>query len=158
MGHFVFEQMKFARAQVIRSMEDVSADIADIVPDGFRNSIRWNLGHLYVVLERFSFQYIGLPQIMPDGFKEHFEYGTSPLHPSSAPLPSLNLLKTLLEEQPGRIEEKLLDRLQEPATPYTTSQGMRLETPEQFLSFHLFHEGQHLNTIKLYKQMLAKKK
>lgn len=139
-------------------MEGVTEEITDRIPEGFRNTIRWNLGHIYVVLERFAFQYMGLPQHLPNGFNEQFEYGTSPANkPVFIPVPTLQELEILLKEQQERIRKVLEHRLQEKIVPpYTTSAGMILETPEQFLSFNLYHEGMHLSVIKLYKSLLSR--
>lgn len=155
MEHHLFKQLAFVRGGTLKAAGGVSEEMADIIPDGFRNSIRWNLGHVYVVLERFAFQYIGLPQHLPDGFKERFEYGTSPLTSvSSSPVPSLSELEQLLGDQNVRIQAALQDRLQEKITPYTTSTGFTMDSPEQFLSLALYHEGLHQSVIKLYKNLL----
>ncbi|WP_199621973.1 DinB family protein [Paenibacillus alkalitolerans] len=157
MEHFLFKQLAFVRSQTLKLMDGVTEELAERIPDGFRNNIRWNLGHIYVVLERFAFQYIGLPQHLPEGFKERFEYGTSPLNtPDSVLVPTLQELETLLKEQHQRIHEALANRLQEKVTPYTTSAGITLDTPEQFLSLNLYHEGMHLSVIKLYKSLLSR--
>jgi hypothetical protein len=158
MEHFLFKQRNFVRGQTLKMMEGITEEIADRIPEGFRNTIRWNLGHIYVVLERFAFQYMGLPLHLPTGFKELFEYGTSPLnYPVSVPVPTLQELDTMLKDQQVRIREALAHRLQEKIVPpYTTSSGMTLETPEQFLSFSLYHEGMHLSVIKLYKSLLSR--
>ncbi|MBW7454692.1 DinB family protein [Paenibacillus sepulcri] len=158
MGNFVFNQLAFVRGQTLKLMEGVTEETADRVPEGFRNTIRWNLGHIYVVLERFALQHMGLPQHLPEGFKEQFEYGTSPLNtPADANVPTLPELEALLKEQQERIREVLGDRLSEKIVPpYTTSSGMTLETPQQFLSFNLYHEGMHLSVIKLYKSLLSR--
>lgn len=158
MENFLFKQMAFVRGQTLKMLEGVTEDIADRIPEGFRNTIRWQLGHIYVVLERCAFQYLGLPLHLPTGFKEQFEYGTSPLNtPVSVLVPTLQELETLLKEQQERIQEALEHRLQEKIVPpYTTSAGMTLETPEQFLSFNLYHEGMHLSVIKLYKSLLSR--
>ncbi|WP_308636343.1 DinB family protein [Paenibacillus silvisoli] len=158
MAHFLFEQLKFVRSQTLKLMEGVTEEAANRVPDGFRNTIRWQLGHIYVVLERFAFQYIGLPLNRPEGFKEMFEFGSSPLNwAEEAVVPSLEELKQLLSEQLGRIEEALESRLQEKvAQPYTTSSGITLSSPEEFLSMNLYHEGMHLSVIKVYKSLLAR--
>jgi hypothetical protein len=158
MEHFLFKQRDFVRGQTLKTMEGVTEEIADRIPEGFRNTIRWNLGHIYVVLERHAFQYMGLPQHLPEGFKEQFEYGTSPLNtPGSVPVPTLQELGFLLKEQEERIRKVLEHRLQEKIVPpYITSAGMALETPEQFLSFNLYHEGMHVSVIKLYKSLLSR--
>lgn len=157
MEHFLFNQMAFVRNQTLNLLDGVTEEMADRVPEGFRNTIRWNLGHIYVVLERFAFQYLGLPQHLPEGFKEQFEYGTSPLNTVSIRIPTLLELENLLKAQQVRIHEILADRLEEKIIPpYTTSAGMTLETPEQFLSFNLYHETMHLSVIKLYKSLLSR--
>lgn len=61
MESHLFKQMDFVRGQTLKLMEGVTEEQADVIPEGFRNSIRWNLGHIYVVTERIAFQYIGLP-------------------------------------------------------------------------------------------------
>src|SRR5689334_2802702 len=124
----LFSQLNFVRGQTLSLMEGVTEEIADRVPEGFRNSIRWNLGHIYVVMERYSFHYTGLTQLLPEGFKEQFEFGTSPLsRPETVVVPTLPELEVLLKGQLARVEEALSDRLQEVlATPYTTSKGLVL--------------------------------
>jgi len=155
MEHFVFKQLAFVRSQTLKVIDGVTEEIADQIPEGFRNSIRWNLGHIYVVMERMALQHIGFPLHLPQGFKEQFENGTSPINHSGNEVPTLLEIETLLSEQQERIRFALADRLQEKfIPPYTTSAGMTLETPEQFLSFLLYHEGMHFSVIKLYKSLL----
>ncbi|NOV03575.1 DinB family protein [Paenibacillus planticolens] len=157
MEHYLFKQLAFVRAQVLLAVEGITEETADRIPGGFRNSIRWQLGHIYVVMERYAFQYMGLPLRMPEGFKEQFEFKTSPLTtPADIAVPSLQELTALLREQPERIRSELSGRLQDSVTPYTTSAGMKLESLEQFLSFNLYHEGMHFSVIKLYKVLLSK--
>ena len=158
MEHFLFNQLSFVRNQTLKMMAGITEEIADHNPDGFGNTIRWQLGHIYVVLERIAFKSIELPMHLPEGYKEQFETGTSPLNGSySGSVPTLQELESLLREQPIRIHAALIHRLQEKVgTPYTTSAGMTLETPEQFLTFSLYHEGMHFSTIKLYKKLLSK--
>ncbi|MDQ0193806.1 DinB family protein [Paenibacillus wynnii] len=156
MEHYLFRQLAFVRSRLFQAIEGVTEETADRIPEGYRNSIRWQLGHVYVVCERFAFQYIGLPLHMPEGYRELFENGTTMLNVSdSVSLPNLQELKTLLEDQQERMREALNDRMQTPIVPsYTTSGGMTMETPEQFLSFDLYHEGMHTSVIKMYKDML----
>lgn len=154
---YLFRQLAFVRAQTLKAVEGISEETADLVPEGFRNNIRWNLGHIYVVLERFAFHYIGLPQQLPSGFKERYEFGTSPVDSTvTGPIPTLPELAVLLSEQQDRIREALAGRLNEKLEqPYTTSTGITLETPHQFLGFSLYHEGMHFSVIKLYKRLLS---
>lgn len=157
MSHYLFDQLTTAREVTLRAIEGVTEEMADRIPDGFRNHIRWNLGHLYVVQERFAFQYVGLPLQLPDGFKEMFEYGTSPLNwPDNVTPPTLPELEALLRGQSQRIQDALRDRMHEVVVPpYTTSAGFVLRSAEQLLSFNFYHEGLHVSIIRMYKKLLA---
>lgn len=104
----MFKQLAFVRGQTLKLMDGVTEETADRIPDGFRNTIRWQLGHIYVVLERFAFQFMGLPLHLPEGFKEQFEYGTTPLNrPNSVAVPTLPELESLLKDQQERIRDVL---------------------------------------------------
>lgn len=158
MEHFLFNQLAFVRRQTLKLLDGVTEELADRIPEGFRNNLRWNLGHIYVVCERLAFKQLNIPLHLPNGFTEQFEIGTSPsTGPVAFPVPSLSELETLLKEQQERIRTALAHRLQEKIVPpYTTTSGMVLETPEQFLSFNLYHEGMHISVIKLYKVLLSR--
>ncbi|XEC94920.1 DinB family protein [Paenibacillus tarimensis] len=158
MESYLFKQMTFVRSQTLKLMGRVTEEAVDRVPAGFRNTIRWQFGHIYYVLERLTFQPIGLSPHLPQGFKEQFDNGTSPLNiPESVAVPSLQELEILLKDQVERVRAVLEHRLTERvSSPYTIPAGLTLETPEQFLSFNLFHEGMHLSVIKLYRTLLTK--
>ena len=157
MDHFVFNQLEFVRSQTLKLAEGVSEKAADLVPDGFRNNIRWHLGHIYVVLERLAFKYDAMPLDMPPGWTERFETGSSPLAaPTDVAVPTLEELRARLGSQIARIRRTLDGNLQETvASPYTTSAGMYLGTPEHFLAFNLYHEAMHLSTIRAFKRLLS---
>ena len=59
MNEAIFNQLDFARGGTLKSVENVTEQEADIIPEGFANSIRWNLGHIYTVHEQFAFATAG---------------------------------------------------------------------------------------------------
>lgn len=155
MGSDLFDQLVFVRQATLKTMEGVSEELADRIPDGFRNSIRWQFGHIYTVLERLAFKAVRLELNLPQGYKDMFEYGTLPPAASGVvAVPSLSELRDLLSGQPKRIRDALAGRLEEEVEPYTTSTGITLATPRQFLQMNLYHEGMHQSMIKAYKTIL----
>lgn len=153
MDEYLFKQLEFVRNITLKAVEGITEDVADKIHVGFRNNIRWNLGHIYLVQERFAFQFLGMPLTMPANYNELFANGTSPLNWTEEP-PAWGDMIYLLSEQQGRIRASLEYRLNEKVEkPYTTSSGLTLETVRELLNFTLYHEGMHFSCIKMYKAL-----
>jgi len=157
MSSYLFEQLAFIRSQTLKALEDVPEDVASAVPAGFRNSIHWQAGHIYVVQERFAFLLQGKEADIPTSFMTWFGPGTSPATWSERP-PALTELTAMLRTQQERIPAAWRGRLHEGAPePYTTSTGFTLSSTDAFLNFTMYHEGMHFQAIKMYKALLASK-
>ncbi|WP_017729400.1 DinB family protein [Halalkalibacterium ligniniphilum] len=151
---YLINQLTFVRNNTVKAVKGTSEELADIVPTGFNNSLRWNLGHIYLVHERFAFSFIEEDSQLSEDFVKWFSPGTKPADWDSAP-PNVETLVTMLEEQIERIERLLSERLEEKVKePYTTSSGLRLSSVEEFLSFCLYHEGMHFDAIKTIKRLV----
>lgn len=152
MREFLFNQLKVIRSNTLNAVKEVSESQADSVPEGFNNNIRWNLGHVYLVQEKFAFGFIPEPLPMPEGFTELFGRGTKPSE-WKVQLPTLLELIKLLEDQTSLIKEKLDNRLDEVvANPFKMPSGLTLKTIGEFLTFSMYHEGMHVQTIKMLKK------
>jgi DinB superfamily len=62
----LFDQLEFARNITFKVAEGVTEENADLIPDGFPNSLRWQLGHIYTSVEGIVFHFanetMNLPQ------------------------------------------------------------------------------------------------
>ncbi|WP_053364804.1 DinB family protein [Bacillus sp. FJAT-27245] len=145
----LFRQLSDYRNDILGCVANVSEEAADIVPIGFNNNIRWNLGHIYLDQLLWIKHLTKEPIEIPEGFNEWFGFGTSPANWSSEP-PSLEELKKLLFRQPEWIKETYGDRLNE--TFPETESGMH--TIAQVLVRTIFHEGIHLGAILALKKFL----
>lgn len=155
MEDFLFRQLEFVRNCTLKEVEGITDDVADTIHTGFRNNIRWSLGHIYFSQERLAFHFLGIPLTLPANYQELFANGTSPLNWIEEP-PALSEIIKLLSEQQARIHSLLKHRLDEKVeTPYTTSAGLYLETVREFLNFSLYHEGMHYSYMKVYKALSA---
>ncbi|GIN37088.1 MULTISPECIES: DinB family protein [Heyndrickxia] len=138
----LFNQLKSYRSYILDVLENVTKEEADIVPNGFNNNIRWNMGHIYLD------QYLWIHALTKDKLVEieplqtWFGFGTSPTQFTSE-TPSYEELKCLLKKQPSDIKETYGERLEEEFPP--TEMGMH--TIEQVLIRTIFHEGMHLQAI-----------
>lgn len=147
----LFAQLESYRSYILGVVSKVSVEEVEVIPSGFNNNIRWNLGHIYLD------QYLWIQAVtkekadVPEPFNSWFGYGTSPANFTSE-TPSLAELKSLLEQQPTKIKELYGHRLDEEFPPV----DMGMYTIEQALIRSVFHEGMHLQTILDIKKLLNK--
>ncbi|WP_379971325.1 DinB family protein [Ectobacillus sp. sgz5001026] len=154
MSHYIFKQLQFVRKNTIRSVENLYEEASLYIPQGFNNNIKWNLGHIYVVQERFAFHFTGEKMNMPDHFMKQFGPGSKPTDWDEQ-VPTLRQLIALLQDQIVRIEQVLEPRITEAVKePYTTSSGITLSSVAEFLSFSMYHEGMHFDAIKSIKRLI----
>lgn len=147
-------QVDIIRSITLQAVESLHEEEADVQPEGFNNTIRWHLGHIYLVQERLAFRHAGFPVDVPQPYIDLFANGTRPAGWTEE-APSLAELGCRLTEQPGRIRTLLGEKLLEPpAVPFARFGG-KLDTIGAILGYSLFHEGQHLGVIQLIKQRIA---
>ncbi|MBM7585141.1 putative damage-inducible protein DinB [Bacillus pakistanensis] len=148
----LFQQMEFIRARTIAALDATTEEMADVIPNGFRNSIRWNLGHIYLAQENLLHHFIKEEPILPKHFLELFHFNTDPTIWEHSP-PSLTELKGLLEEQPNRVKEKFTGRLDEVGKePFRLTEKVQFTTLGEVLSFTNWHEGLHQGAITTIKR------
>ena len=154
MKHYVVKQLRFVRENTLNQVVGMKEEETLFIPKGFNNNIKWNLGHIYLIQEKFGFQIIGEETKLPNNFMELFGTGTKPVDWRNQVLPTTDELIQLLINQLERIEKNLDGRLEGEIVPYTTSTGLSLSTVKELISFCLYHEGMHFNAIKSIKRMI----
>ncbi|MCV4231704.1 DinB family protein [Virgibacillus sp. LDC1] len=148
MRAYLFEHLEFVRTQTLNLVRDVPDDIAEMIPRGMNNHVKWNMGHVLFTMERFAFGVNGEAMNLPGHYTELFRSGSKPREISAA-WPSMHELLGLLEGQVHRIEHRYRAHLHDTVlSPYTTSKGLKLTRVEEFLSFCLYHEGMHFDKMK----------
>ncbi|WP_112181892.1 MULTISPECIES: DinB family protein [Paraliobacillus] len=155
MSGFIFEQLWFARNNTIERVSELDEASSLITPEHFNNNIKWNLGHIYLIHEKFAFHVTGEETKIPGNFLDIFSPGTRPSEWINVEIPKLDELITMLKKQVDRIEKTQRSQLKTYVDkPYTTSTGLTLSTVEALLSFCLYHEGMHFDAIKSIKRII----
>lgn len=154
MEPYIFKQLQFVRDNTLAEVRELTEQQLLSMPPGFRNNIKWHLGHIYVVHEKFAFDLTAEETHYPKHFIECFGTGSSPSDWKEDVLPTLEELTVLLKQQQLRIEQVLSINLDKPINTYTTSTGLTLSSVQELLSFCLYHEGMHFGTIKSLKRLL----
>lgn len=138
----LFKQIETYRSEVVDVVKNMTKEEAEIIPNGFNNNIRWNLGHIYLD------QYLWIQSLtkknleVTEQFNFWFGFGASPNN-FTFETPSLDKLLVLLQKQPIKIKEAYSDMLEIEFPPIE----MGMCTIEQVLIRTIFHEGLHLQRI-----------
>lgn len=92
------ESLEIYREYLLGVLEDVTDEQANYIPPGFRNTIRWNLGHMYVDAYLWIYSLTGEEDSRIVEWNMWFGYGTTPENFTDA-TPGYEELKRLLMEQ-----------------------------------------------------------
>lgn len=147
----LFEQMKMWRNWTVEFLRTIPEEIADQIPHGHNNSIRWNTGHILVGWDNTMFSAVDKERQMPLSYHLMFPRGSKPENWTEQP-PSMDMLIKQLEEQPIHIEQACKEHLDDPLK--VSFLGMR-KLGDMFV-FHMNHESLHMGIIKSMKQTLLK--
>lgn len=142
---FVWNQYELIRGITLATLVNTTEDAANIVPVGFSNNIRWNLGHILLSQDFLLFGPTGTP--LPPSYGALFAPGTKPAD-WQGDIPTLETLAAQFKEQSARIKETLQSRLNE-SLPQPLSLGDKgtIHTYGEMLLFTLYHEGMHMGCI-----------
>ncbi len=145
----LLKQFEITRGALIKSFKEMDETTANVQPNGFNNTIRWQLGHVLLSGESFLFGFPKRSTNLPNSYLEWFGRGSNPSS-WTQDVPSVSVLVKQLEEQSTRIRE-LTPTFFDQSLPYQFPFG-NIETFGELFGFMLFHEANHLG------QMLAMKR
>ncbi|WP_053075012.1 DinB family protein [Ornithinibacillus californiensis] len=150
----VLKQMKFIRERTIALLDATSEELADEMPKGFRNNLRWQFGHIATSQENLIGYFLGLENTLPKSFTELFNRGTSPAD-WNQDVPTLVEIKALLKEQYERMLSLSTGRLEEEGSPLILGPEYKYETLAEAIDFTNFHEALHQGNIISLKRALG---
>ena len=149
MSELLFKQFELTRSLFLKNIEGVSVEQASVQPEGFNNTIHWNIGHVLTVTEQFMMGYPKKSNHLPANYIELFGKGTRPSE-WTGDVPSIDVLRDQLKAQLGRIKEVPASMLDEKLKkPF-----LGLETFGELANMALFHEAYHLGQIHAMRKLL----
>lgn len=142
---FVWNQYDLVRGITLATLEHTSEEAANIIPEGFANNIRWNLGHILTC--QYMLLYGPGCKHIPESYAAMFSPGTKPAD-WQGDIPSLETLAAQFKEQSARIKEKFDPLLhQSLPEPFKLGNKGTIHTFGEMLLFTLYHEGMHMGMI-----------
>jgi uncharacterized damage-inducible protein DinB len=150
----LFKHMHFVRSVTLKALQSTSEQLADEIPQGFKNNIRWNLGHIYVIHELLTHYFSGDTPQIPTNYDLLFNRATTPNNwERELPPPTLKEISNHLTTQTDRIESGLKGRLFEVTTKsFQPTKDITYSTIGELLNFAVWHEGNHIGSIKALKR------
>ncbi|TYA73913.1 DinB family protein [Seonamhaeicola marinus] len=150
---FPLEVLKNTRKSLKKTLETLSLEQLNKTPEGHKNNIIWNIGHVLVTEQLLAYRLSGLPTMVSEEIIEKYKKGTAPAGDVSQN--EVDDIKNLLEPT---IEKTVKDYAKGAFVnfkEYTVSTtGNTLKNIEDALEFILFHEGMHMGIIMSLKKLV----
>ena len=155
MAQSIINTGKVLHQVVIGKLQGVTEGDFDKQPEGFKNTIRWNVGHMIYWMDKYSTLSFGSPSTIPDSYDTLFNSGTKPLDWTFAP-PSKEELVQMLTAQLSRLSELTPEMLGEKLSTPNVLGPFQFNTAGELFNFALIHEAIHLGTISSQLKVLSR--
>jgi len=143
MSHsFVFHLLNKKYKKLFDLIKKCPENKRDLVPEGFNNSIHWQIGHILYSAENFILHLSNQQKLLPDSYQTFFAYGTTPLDWKEE-VPTWDLLIEQLEEQLEYINETLKDKLDTPVN----ENFLNGNSIGELLYYNVSHVSEHIGVI-----------
>ena len=140
-------QLNFARIYTLGRIKQCKEDMWDIKPKGFSNTVRWNVGHIYVQMEILVQKAIPTYSIVHPEWIQFFAPGTDSDEWQEVS-PSKEELIVSLKDQLDRILALLAPNIQDYLIETLEIGNLHsMETVEAIVQFIVWHEGVHAGVI-----------
>lgn len=147
----IYSQWKLWRSWVHDVLDRITEEQADMIPEPYNNSVRWNAGHILVSVDGAVTNALGIPSQLPASYPDLFATGTSPKNWGDD-VPSLDELKKYVIEQPEQLRAQIEGKLDTPLPqPF-----MKMTTLGEVVVFMFAHDAMHLTSMKYIRKAAIK--
>jgi hypothetical protein len=141
----IFELTTTSRKIVASFLEKYSLEQLNTIPEGFSNTMFWNIAHIVVTQQLLAYKLSGVPMLVADELVEKYKKGTKP--EQDATQEEVDLIKSLLFSTVEQMKSDYAANLFQNFTEYPTSAGFTLHSVEEAIQFNAFHEGLHIGIL-----------
>nr|WP_322623391.1 DinB family protein [uncultured Flavobacterium sp.] len=132
--------------------ENFSIEDLNKIPDGFRNNLIWNIGHIIVSQQSLIYKGSGLPMLVSDELVSLYARGTAP-HRDISPSEAVEL-RNLLDSLVRKTEDDYNDGVFTEYHSRKSEMGYDLSTVEDAIAFNNHHESLHLGIMMQLKKFI----
>ena len=134
-------------------LDKLSLEDLNKIPEGFKNNIIWNIGHIVVTEQLLLYRLSGLPTMVSEEMIEKYRKDTKP--EGFVTQAEVDEISELLFSTVKKTREDYNNNKFVTYKEYTVSTtGSTLKNIDDAINFALFHEGMHLGYILALKKSL----
>ena len=140
-------QVTIASRELLQKfIENHTLEQLNTIPDGFKNNIIWNIGHVIVTQQLLAYKLSGLAMMVTDEMVAKYQKGSAPQ--GNVSQEEVEGIKNLLFTTITKTQEDLENGLFQNYMEYTVSTAnFTLKSIEDAMQFNNFHEGIHIGII-----------
>ena len=140
-------QVTIASRELLQKfIENHTLEQLNTIPDGFKNNIIWNIGHVIVTQQLLAYKLSGLAMMVTDEMVAKYQKGSAPQ--GNVSQEEVEAIKNLLFTTITKTQEDLDNGLFQNYMEYTVSTAnFTLKSIEDAMQFNNFHEGIHIGII-----------
>lgn len=141
-----FDTLAIIRKNLLNTVAELSTEQLNRIPDGFNNSIIWNLAHVVVTQQLLMYGMSGLELPISTSIVGKFRKGTKPDNPATEE--EIREIRSLFAVTLARAKTDYDSGLFSEYKSYQTSFGKTLNSIEEAIRFNNVHESMHLGHVK----------
>lgn len=134
-----------SRNSLLKFIEESSLEQLNSIPNGFKNNIIWNIGHILVVQQMLVYNLSSLPMMVSDEMVARYRKGTMPM--SNFTEKDVEELKKLLFRTLEQTQKDFETGVFKTYNEFTTMTGFLVNSAKAAIEFNNFHEGVHIGII-----------
>ena len=142
---FIIDISRKNRKMFEQFLNTYSTAQLNAVPQGFNNSIVWNIAHTIATQQLLVYGLSNQAFLIPEDFINKFRKGTK--HEKDLSATEIDDVKNLLFTTINQTEADYKAGVFKSFNHYTTSTNTTLTSVEEAMAFNNFHEGIHLGYI-----------
>lgn len=140
-----FDTLQFSRTRISELLEGLTVNQLNKIPEGLNTNIIWNVGHILVSQQLFMYKRTGLPFTVNADIISKFKSGTEVK--TDVTQERIDYLKSVLFKTLNQIQTDYINEEFKQFDAFVTKRGVKINTVEDAINFHTFHEGVHLGWI-----------
>lgn len=150
---FTFSVFEKTRGFYKNYIDNFSLEDLNKIPEGFKNNIIWNIGHIVVTEQLLVYKLSGLPMMVSDELVNKYRKDTKP--EGFVSQEEVDEIAELLFSTIKKTQQDYNNKVFKSYNEYTVSTtGNTLTKVDEAINFALYHEGMHLGYILALKKSL----